>query len=391
MKGAIRPILSLGDSEIASWRDLASRAAEPNPLFEPECLLPAARHLPNGPRMLLVTAEEDGAWHACFPAQVESAWRAVRRPVLVTKVRRMDYDATPLVDRLHAGRALAATLETLQRAAGDGLPGLVVFNWMDDGVVADGLADASSRLGVTHRVYHRWERPVVRTMAAADYAARHSKKTVATLARKRRALGRQLGGDVRFRDLSTDPSGVDVVLAQEAAGYKGQNGVAVATTAGEPEWFQEMCDRFRRAGRLHLHVLEVEGRPVAAQLFLRGGAGAFLCKLTYDEELAKYSPGIQLHFDTIDHLHRTTDVKWIDSCTYENNPTLLWVYPDRRSVSSTVLATGGLPDKLLLAGTAAARRALRRSREAADANGTARTVALPVTSSPVVDVATARR
>lgn len=390
MKGVIRPILDLGDAEVAQWRALVDRVADPNPLFEPECLLPAARHLPNGPRMLLVTAEDDGVWHACFPVQAEPSWRALRRPALVTKVRRMDYDATPLVDPSRATEAWSAIFDVLRGA--DGLPGLLVFNWLDDGVAADSMAEAAARRGVTRRVYHRWERPILRRMSAADYRARHSKKTMATLARKRRSLGRQLGGEVQFHDRSMDPAAVEVVLELEAAGYKGQNGVAILTKPGEPEWFRDMCERFRRVGRLHLHTLEVGDRPVAAQLFLGGGDGIFLCKLTYDEELARYSPGIQLHFDTIDHFHRTTDAAWVDSCTYENNPTLLWVYPDRRTVSSTVVATGGLVDRLFLAGVTGARRVLGRSQvAAASRNGRPASAALPTEPSDVVEVATARR
>jgi len=392
MNGHIRPMLSLEDREIAAWRDLAARAVQPNPLFEPDCLIPAARHLPNGPQMQLVIAEDEGVWHPCFPMQAEPSWRALRRPLLMTKVRRMDYDATPLVDERRAVEAWEAILDTLHRAAGDRLPGLLVFNWLDDGPVAEGIAAAAGRLGLTRRVYHRWERPVVRTGCGTEYAARHSKKTVATVTRKRRLLARDLGTDVRFHDRSTDPAAVDVVLELEAAGYKANNGVAVLTKNGEPEWFREMCERFRSIGRLHLHTLEVGERVVAAQLFLRAGGGIFLLKLTYDEEMARYSPGIQLHFDTIDHLCRTTDAAWIDSCTYEDNQTLLWLYPDRRTVSATVVATGTVADRLVLAGVTGARRALRRRKVAAPSmSGSNLSAAAPNLSSPVVAEATVTR
>lgn len=392
MNGHIRPILSLGEKDIAAWRDLAERAVQPNPLFEPDCLLPAAGHLSNGSRMQLVVAEDEGVWHACFPVQAEPSWRALRRPLLMTKVRRMDYDATPLVDQRRASDAWRAVLHVLRAAADDRLPGLLVFNWLDDGPVAEALADAAGRLGLTRRVYHRWERPVVRTRSASEHSAHHSKKTIATIARKRRLLGRHLGAEVRFHDRSADPAAVEAVLQMEASGYKGRNGVAILTQVGEPEWFREMCERFRVAGRLHLHTLEAGDRVVAAQLFLRGGAGMFLCKLTFDEAMARYSPGIQLHFDTIEHLCRTTDAAWIDSCTYEDNQTLLWVYPDRRTVSSTVIATGNMADRLVLVGVTGARRVLRRSKVAAvSTSGSDLSAALPTQSSPVVVETTATR
>ena len=42
---AVLPIDELNPRDIAAWRELAARSAEPNPFFEPECVLPAARYL----------------------------------------------------------------------------------------------------------------------------------------------------------------------------------------------------------------------------------------------------------------------------------------------------------------------------------------------------------
>jgi hypothetical protein len=84
------------------------------------------------------------------------------------------------------------------------------------------------------------------------------------------------------------------------------------------------------------------------QLMLRGGEGLFLLQLTYDEQWAHYRPGLQLHLDAIDRFHREMDTQWLDTCTSEGNETLLRMYPDRRTVSTVIIAVGGQIDRLFV-------------------------------------------
>src|ERR1700728_4809634 len=48
VRGRIIAVNDATDDEILAWQDLARRAAQPNPLFEVDCLVPAGRHLRNG-------------------------------------------------------------------------------------------------------------------------------------------------------------------------------------------------------------------------------------------------------------------------------------------------------------------------------------------------------
>ncbi len=364
MRSAIVPIRELGSSEVAAWAALAARAVQPNPLFEPECLVPAARHLPNGPDMTVVVAEEGGRWYGCVPLCPAPSWRAVRRPVLTTQLRRMIYDATPLVDRERSEEAMACLLAGLRTAARGGAPGLVVLDWVDEGLATASLRDACHRVGTVHRVYQAWERPMLHRREGSSRRDRYSGKLLYNARRRRQRLVAAEGRRVAMVDRSVSPEGTEILLAMEDRGYKGRNGLAVLRNPGEPEWFREMCDGFRASGRLHLQTLEVGERPVAAQLLLRAQDGLFLLKNTYDESFATYSPGVQLHLDAIDHLQVTTDAAWIDTCTYEGNDTLERLYPDRRAVASVVVATGGAGDRATLRAVSLARRALWRSREA---------------------------
>jgi hypothetical protein len=82
-------------------------------------------------------------------------------------------------------------------------------------------------------------------------------------------------------------------------------------------------------------------------------------KVAYDESQAKYTPGVQLHLEVIDQLDAMTGVEWIDPCTYAKNDTLERMFPDRRSMSAIVVATGGLADRSVLRAVAIGRRYLR--------------------------------
>jgi hypothetical protein len=357
VNGRIVPITDLSDAEIGSWRDLAERAVEPNPLFEPGCLVPAAQHLPNGPGISLVIAESEGRFFGCFPvylvpanARPCAAWGGIRRPTFTTQVVwRHRFDGTPLLAREQAPEAaltLLAVLSTESRALH---AGILVLEWLDtDGPVASHVAAAASALGLPLYNYHSWSRPMVRRRDGLTYRQIHAPDTLKRLARKRRQLGRTLGGEVRLVDRSADAAAVDELFAIEAAGYKGRFGIALTAFPGEPEWFREMCDRFRSEGRLVVYSLEVGDTVVAMQLMLRGGEGLFDLVMTYDETYARFSPGMQLVIDAVDHFHETTDAQWLDTCTYEGNETSLRLYPDRRTVSTVLVAVGGQIDRLLL-------------------------------------------
>ncbi len=79
------------------------------------------------------------------------------------------------------------------------------------------------------------------------------------------------------------------------------------------------------------------------QLNMQGREGLFLLKLVYDEELAKFRPGLQLHLDVIDDFHHRTDADWLDTCTYKDNETLLRMYPDRKRFCSYFVPLGRNP------------------------------------------------
>jgi CelD/BcsL family acetyltransferase involved in cellulose biosynthesis len=339
VRGRLIALSDLTDEDESAWRSLAERSVQPNPLSEPDCLLPVARHLPNGRDIMLAVAEEAGCFRACLPFVVLRRWHAIPWPAATSRVRRMIYDATPLVDAEGNSSALATLVATLadeRRALG---PRILALEWLDDGPVSGYVREAAEALGLPLRVYDSWDRPFLARRAEATYKSLHSKKHLSDWQRRLRSLGKAIGGEPRFVDLDAEKA-ASAFIALEASGYKTATGVAMTEHPGEPEWFTEMCTRFASLGRLHTRALLVSDQLIAIEVMVRGGDGLFMLKVSYDETYGGYSPGIQLHIDTLNWFHGT-EADWIDICTFKDNKTLLGQYPDRKRVSTVVLGLGG--------------------------------------------------
>jgi CelD/BcsL family acetyltransferase involved in cellulose biosynthesis len=342
MRFRLIPVRGVSDVDEQAWLALGQRAAEPNPFFEPDCLIPVARHDPRGDRAHLAVVEEGGRFLAALP--VWDIWHTrpsrVPYPMVNSHVRRMQTLGTPLMDASAGAEALAELLEGLsrQRRAWR-FRALLVDVMAADGPVAAALREAAHLAGFHLTVVHSHERGFLRRRPARDYETMHSAKTRYNLRRQRRQLSELFGGaPVRLvvRDAS-DPAGIADYVALEASGYKARSKVAMTTAPGEVAAFTEMCLRLARHGRVHILALEVAERAVAMQVWLHGGDGLFLTKISYDEEYGRFGPGVLLGTESLLVFHDQTEAQWIDTCTYEGNELLQRLYPERRRIESLVV------------------------------------------------------
>ena len=105
-------------------------------------------------------------------------------------------------------------------------------------------------------------------------------------------------------------------------------------------FFLELCRDFAAQGRLQLLELRAGGRTLAMKCNIRAGDGLFYFKIAYDEEFARFSPGVQLEVEAVRLFHDDTDAQWIDSCADANNAMINRLWPDRRIVLTLVLVKG---------------------------------------------------
>jgi CelD/BcsL family acetyltransferase involved in cellulose biosynthesis len=349
MRGRLLSVRGLSAQNEGRWHDLAERAVEPNPLCEPDCVIPAAHYQTFGDEISLLVAEQAGRFQACVPIRPLSRWYNIPYPVAANKIRRATYVGTPLVDPSAGTTAVATMISTLadnRRAFGSRLLGLDSLR--HGGPVESYVRAAAAQLGLPVYVHEDFERALFVKRPERSYYDHLSAKRRKSIRRSRRLLTEQLGSPPRIVDRSFDVSAIDEFMALEAAGYKSANGVALATVPGETEYFRSMCERFAQSKRLLVLALECAGETLGMQIWLRGGNGLFGVKVAYDERYARSGPGVLLHVDVLDYIHDETDATWADPCASPDNTFLMGLYPDRTRISTILLALAGPIDHLFV-------------------------------------------
>src|SRR5262249_42281226 len=162
------------------------------------------------------------------------------------------------------------------------------------------------------------------------------------LRRQRKRLG-ELG---RLEGVTPQPGGdaaarVARFPALEAAGWEGQEGTALGAHQVERDYFRAIAAAAHARGRLLLLALELDGRPVALKCNFLAGEGSFAFKIAFDENYARFSPGVQLELENVRELHARPGVRWMDSCAVAQHFMINRLWVDRRTIQTVVVAAGG--------------------------------------------------
>lgn len=342
---ALISLTSLAPVDEAAWRELARRAIEPNPFFEPEAVLAARGHLGAAATGLLVI-REGGRWTACLPVRpIRVAGRGV---VLRSWPHLYAFLGMPLVDCEQPARALGALLAAGVRGNAGGV--LILQKLPLDGPGADTLRAALGEQGLVALMETRHERATLRRDEGVDYlehlGAHHQRET----RRLGRRLADELGSPLEVVDRSADPAAVEKFLRLEATGWKGRQGTAMASHRGDAEYFRALCDGFRASGRLQLLALEAGGRTAAMKCNLAAGGVLFCFKIAQDDELSRFSPGVQLEQANVAYFAEHRTERFMDSCAAPENTMINRLWRDRRAVGDVVVGRRTFRTRASIAG-----------------------------------------
>lgn len=337
-RGRLIPLDELEPAHLASWKALAERAAEPNPFFEPEFVLPVARHVGESRAALMVVEGPEREWLACMPVVRSVHAGHMRVPVVSSRYEVYAALRTPLVDGSAVEPAVAALIDTTLRSS---RVGIVALPWVGaDGPVAAALLATLASRGRRPALERSFERAVMRRPTLDDgvdaLLTRGHRRDLARLARR---LGEELGAPLEVRDESERASAVDGFLAVEASGWKGERGTALASRAGHDEFFRGVCDGFRAAGRLQMLTLGTNERTVSYKCNLLCDDAVFCFKIAYDEAFAHYRPGLQLELRMLEWFRDQMQQSWMDSCADAKSPLFEHLWPERRRISSYAITT----------------------------------------------------
>jgi CelD/BcsL family acetyltransferase involved in cellulose biosynthesis len=358
----------LSPRDLALWRDLAARAVEPNPFFEPDYALPLARGLGQERELNLLVVRAAGAWLACLPVQVATRWHRIPLRALRTWRGHELYGllGTPLIAPGRAAEALTALLAALPDTA----PGtrFAALEWIaEDGPLAPVLSELLGERRPRALRFESFERAALRRRPQPDYVEQTlSSKHRRELRRQGRKLAEALGAEVETVDRAGEDSAYAEFIALEAAGV-GERGTAIAADPGHVAFFEEICRTFAAQGRLQLLALQGGGQTVAMKCNLLAGSTIFFFKIAYDERFAAFSPGILLELETIKLFHENSDADLMDSCADHNNAMINRLWPDRRPLSTQLLPATSLAGRavrpaLATAGALRERKHERKSR-----------------------------
>lgn len=347
-------IVSAEDSSAAlqqSWHELAERALEPNPFFEPDFVLPATCHLDGGHDVELLVVRDGEALRACVPVQRVRRWRKARLPGLATWRHPYCYLGTPLLDRSSPAAAVDTLLDWLRK--GSRPARYLALEWVNEGPVLEELVAGAARARLPVARLESFERALLRP-GAEPLAIDEPAETWKRLARRRRSLERDHGATHTSRS-GADTASVDRFLAVEASGWKAEGGTALASRNGDADFFREMVGRFDDAGRAELRSYEVtDGDTLAMSCRISAGSETFCFKVGYDEAYRKYAPGLQLEVDTIEET-RDAHGGAIDSCADPTNDFFNRLFPQRRVLSTLLLPGSGMLAKPLVRAVRVAR------------------------------------
>lgn len=327
---------------LAAWERLVGRAAEPNPFFEPWFLVPSLEQWGANNRVTVKAWLHDGRLAGLMPIVRSAKYYG---HILTHATGWLHANAFCGVPLVVAGleedfwRAILAHFDRMaRRALFLHLPLLPAGGPLD--AALERVLAASPR--AHYRVAEQQRAFLTGDMGAQAYLEE------AMSAKKRKELRRQHNrlaeeGALAFERLEGDEGLAEWTaefLALEAAGWKGEAGSALASAPDTTALFTQALAGAAAAGRLERLALRLDGRAIAMLANFITPPGAYSFKTAFDEDFARFSPGMLLQLENLALLERA-DVAWADSCAVEGHPMIERLWRDKRPMVSRNIAIGG--------------------------------------------------
>jgi CelD/BcsL family acetyltransferase involved in cellulose biosynthesis len=350
---------------VAAWQTLAGASSEPNVFAQPWCLRPGLAAFADGATRLAIVEDERGGLVGVVPVTV--AHRFGRLPLrhgclwnhpnsFIAPVTLADGMAQPL------WHALLTTLA----ADGQYGPLLCADQLVADSAAATGLTAAAQALGSGMAVEHGTRRALLNlprpasVEAARAWAEQFWDGNVR--AKKRKELRRLWARLAELGSVTTtaltpaeDPlPWIERFLALEARGWKGGEGSALGSAPATTAFFRDIITTAHARQQLDMLCLSLDGQPIAMLITLTAGTAGFSFKTAYDEDYARFSPGVLIQRHSLD-AHTARGLSWVDSCAAEDHPMIDSLWPDRRALVSLSVALPGRGNALRYAAVQSAK------------------------------------
>ncbi len=334
-----RALSSLADA-IEPWRRLAARAGEPNVFYEPAFALAAAPTQGHDVEAILAwSTDTPRRLLGMFPFRRTARRYGVKFPLLLGWTHPFAPLGTPLVDRDAMVEVAAAVLD---HVAGDAaLPKLLLLPLLPEaGPVAQALRAAADTRGGTHAAHARHLRAALTPGAPGTCGL---DQTIGTKRfREYNRLHRRLAetGQIDFI-LARAPADVAAALqrflALEVQGWKGAAGTALIANTALRDFAETAIEALARQGQALVADLQLGGQTIAAVVALQSGSSVWTWKIAYDEEMARFSPGLQVMTALTGALLADPVVVLVDSCAIPDHPMIDRLWHDRIAMADMLI------------------------------------------------------
>jgi hypothetical protein len=327
---------------ISAWDDLAANAVEPNPFSESWFLRPALEQFDPTNRVQLFTLSDGNQLCGLMPVITAPRYGRWPMPNIQNWLHPNAFLGTPLVRAGYASAFWQAMLQSMDATPGQALFGH--FNGLDaSGPLARALKAHCAEEERNCALVQRTERALLERGLSADAyfegAVRPKKRK--ELRRQKNRLSEE-GGLTFTHDSSVTALAewTEEFLALEKLGWKGSNRSALACADDTRILFTEALAGAASAGKLERLDLRLDGKPLAMLVNFHCKSGSFSFKTAFDEDYARFSPGVLLQIENLALLDRP-DFAWCDSCAAEGHPMIDSLWTGRRAVGRYSVAIGG--------------------------------------------------
>lgn len=345
------PVLDALAQHSDDLRALNARALHPNPLMASASLLPAVKLLNDASAQI----EAILVWQSYTDTTTDKlvdrrlvGWFAVRktRALLLAGPQYTEtwhhlysYIGHPIIDRLHGDVTLRALFDFALPSTG-AHKRLMLSKIPGSGPLFDAIKAVALDKNLLMHEFGRHERAALCTdLSGEDYL----KSTLSSKKRKEfRRLKNRLAdnGEVEFEAYQpADDIGpwIDDFLQLEASGWKGRKHTAFENRADWTEFLRTSTTRLAAEGHIKIWRLTVDGKTVAITIAHHFGAHAWLTKIAYDEEYAKYSPGVLLVLEVTKAAADDATITDFDSCAIPDHPMINRLWREKVAISDLLI------------------------------------------------------
>ena len=324
VRAIVRPAAEALDALAAEWDALAASASEPNAFSEHWFVAASLATLGRDCAVRLIEVRRGARLIGLLPVSIEKGY--ARLPVVHVEnwLHRQSFLGTPLVAAGEEKAFWEAAVAALDAA--DWAPGLLHLRGLNlGGPVQRALSGA-----VVHREVRAFLESELSPEAYYERAVRQKKRKEIRRLRNRLA---ELGAIEThiLDDASALTRWCDTYLALEKAGWKGRGGSALACDGETEAFFRRAVRGAWDAGRLQFRRLDVGGRTIAMLVNFLTPPGSFSFKTVFDEDYARFSPGVLIQLHNLDILD-APGVQWMDSCAAEDHPMIDSLWTERRTI-----------------------------------------------------------